>query len=315
MNIQSDQELLLQAYGYLQRGNPEAAKLVLEEALAADLDNQEIMFTLRCVYFWMERIASLPEKASPFDRGDFLIQQWKAFLSFLLENGSWSEDLYPRSMYAVQKGVFSLALSNYEQLFNEYGNDVRAEVFSKAALCYKKLGEYETALNCLGSVNELVPADAAVCAEMADCYALCGDDRRGKVLFREAFFMEPQKIDVVFLDSKLICDLIAQTAAKGFKDKELLEWIPVYGVLFGVLNVKRELRAAEAGRLSQMIYAMENELRDSASNRRFLVPRLINHYFWLIDHYLMIKADRNKINEVLLKIKLLNDDVYKMYTT
>ncbi len=314
MNTQTDQELLLQAYNYLQIGNPEQAKLVLEDALADDLDNQEIMFTLRCVNFWMERIAGLSRIDSPFERGDSLVQQWKLFLTFLLENGSLGEERYPRSMYAVQKGIFSLALSNYEQLFNEHGNELRAEVFRKAALCYKKLGEYETALKCLGVVNELIPATASVYAEMADCYSLCGDDRRGKVLFREAFFMNAQEIDIVFLDSELIRNLIERVAAKGFSGKVLQEWIPVYGVLFGVFNVKRELRAAEVGRLGQVIYAIENECRDVSCDRQILVPKLINHYFWMIDHYLMIKADRNKINAVLLKIKLLDDDVYKQYT-
>jgi len=89
----------------------------------------------------------------------------------------------------------------------------------------------------------------------------------------------------------------------------------VYGVLYGVFNVKRELRALEFGKLKQAIFALENELKDaSAETRSVLVPRLINHYFWLIDHYVNVNDDKTRINEVLLKIKLLDTDVYNRYT-
>lgn len=89
----------------------------------------------------------------------------------------------------------------------------------------------------------------------------------------------------------------------------------MYGVLYGVLNVKRELRALEFGKLKQAIFALENEIKDASEQSRLvLVPRLINHYFWLIDHYINVNDDKTRINEVLLKIKLLDTDVYNRYT-
>jgi hypothetical protein len=75
------------------------------------------------------------------------------------------------------------------------------------------------------------------------------------------------------------------------------------------------LRALEFGKLKQAIYALENELRDAGPEScAVLVPRLINHYFWLIDHYVNVNDDKARINEVLLKIKLLDTDVYNRYT-
>ena len=122
-------------------------------------------------------------------------------------------------------------------------------------------------------------------------------------------------IELHFLESEIIQRLISQVRALGFSGAELTEWIPVYGVLYGVLNVKRELRALEFGKLKQAIYALENEIRDVPDETRsILVPRLINHYFWLIDHYVNVNDDKARINEVLLKIKLLDTDVYNRYT-
>jgi hypothetical protein len=148
---------------------------------------------------------------------------------------------------------------------------------------------------------------------MADCYALCGNERAAKVLFRDAFFIGAPQIDTSFLDCLMILNLMEQTAKKGFSGDELLEWVPVYGVLYGVFNVKRELRPHEAAKLKQAIYALENELKETASDSALIIPKLMNHYFWLIDHIAASQDERGKIEETLRKIRLLDDDIYKQY--
>ena len=93
-----------------------------------------------------------------------------------------------------------------------------------------------------------------------------------------------------------------------------IEWLPVYGTLDGVLNVKRELKALELGKLKQSIYMLENELREkNVKNKKILVPRLINYYFWLIDHYMNGTVEESKIDEILLRIKLLDEKIYNRY--
>jgi hypothetical protein len=134
------------------------------------------------------------------------------------------------------------------------------------------------------------------------------------VLFREAFFIAPLKIESSFLDSEMIRRLIESVAAKKFTGGVLLEWIPVYGVLYGVFTVKRELRPQEAGKLRQAIYSLETELKETGCDRAIIVPKLINHYFWFIDHLIARQEERSKIEETLLKIKLLDADVHKKYT-
>ena len=106
------------------------------------------------------------------------------------------------------------------------------------------------------------------------------------------------------------------SATTPVKEEVLKEWIPVYGVLYGVLSIKRELRAFEVGKLKQAVFSLENELKESGSNQDILIPRLINHYFWLVDYYVNSNDDdraRTSINEILLKIKLLNPKIHEMY--
>ncbi len=316
MNTQTDNGLL-QAYEFLKIGDPARAKPLLEDRLEDDLENGEILFSIRCVNFWIDQIAQMHSIISPFDRGERLMLSWKHFITDIAgKDGA----RYERSMYAVRKGIFSLALENFKPQMEDHHPMKKADAYRKAGLCYKELGEYETALECLSEANSLLEStimitdSAAVLAEMADCYALCGQDNYAKVLFREAFFIGATKVDLVFLSSELIVRLIDIVKQKGYSKEELQEWIPVYGVLYGVLNIKRQLRAQEVGKLKQAIYTLENELKDPAGDPQILIPRLINHYFWLIDHYVTVNDDRSKINETLLKIKLLDENVYNQYT-
>lgn len=307
MSLQSE-SALSQSYTLIESGNPEQAKVLLEDALTADLDNQDLVFAVHCCSFWLETFESLPQLDS-FEQGECLVNQWKRFKMLIQREKSPLE----QTVYAFRKGIFSRALESYRTLLDDTNPQTRAEVYRKTGLCYKKLGSYENALNCLTEANASVPGTAPVLAEMADCYALCGEDKRAKVLFREAFFIDAQRIDLTFLDSPLIKVLVEQIQAKGYVGAALQEWIPVYGVLLGVFTVKRELRSQESGRLKQEIYARENELKDPGNDSSVIVPRLLNLYFWLIDHYVMAKESVSKINEVLLKIKILDPAVYALY--
>ncbi|MDR2898044.1 MAG: hypothetical protein LBU99_04445 [Spirochaetaceae bacterium] len=305
----------LQIYEFLKTGDVVKARHFLENALKKDLENPEILYTLKCISFWEERLVRAALIEDAFERGEYILLQWKQFAAFLDRNGRDFE----QSLYSLKCGIFSIALEYYQVLFHENDTANKPEICHRTGLCLKQLGNYEYALRYLEAANSAVPDSAAILSQLADCYALCGEVRTSKVLFREAFFIDPQKIELSMLDSDMICRLSDNVAQLGYTGAALSEWIPVYGVLYEVFNVKRELRAVELGRLKQAIYTLENSVRDAGKRREpdessLLVPRLINHYFWLIDHYMATREDRARINEVLLKIKLQDSSIYNKYT-
>ena len=73
------------------------------------------------------------------------------------------------------------------------------------------------------------------------------------------------------------------------------------------------MTSQEVARLKKDIYAMENEFKDPACNSEILIPRLLNCYFWLMDHYDLAKENPAKISDVLLKIKILDSNIYEAY--
>ena len=304
----SSDEGLFKAYNILEQGDVAKAKQILVDVLEYDLDNKEVKFAVWCCSFWTGYIQQL-SRLDDYEQGEGLIDYWKQFLFSLRKQPSTVE----RTLYAMQAGIFQLSLRHFSSLDEENAPIQKAEIYRKIGLCYKKLGQYDLALGKLIEANVLQPNTAPILAEMADCYALCGEEKEAKVLFREAFFIDAARVDIALLDSALICCLIQQVQEHGYSGQALQEWIPVYGILYGVFNIRRELRSQEVGHLKQDIFACENELRDPSCDAKVVTPRLINMYFWLIDHYVRTENGSEKINEILLRIKILDRNIYDLY--
>ena len=307
MSIQSE-NALKSAHSLIETCRIEEAADLLENVLVSDLEDLNLVFAIQCCNFWKNTLSSL-SMYSYYEQGELLLIQWKPFLSLIEKKQSPLE----RTVYAFKKGIFSLALEAYLSCPEEKDVKLKADILKKIGMCYKKLGSYEIALRHLTEANSCLQGQASILAEMADCYALCGETKNAKMLFREAFYINAQQIDLVFLDSPLIRVLIEKVMDKGYTGEPLQEWVSVYGVLYGIFNVKRQLRAQEHLRLKQEVYARENEIKDPANNRAVLTPRLLNLYFWLIDFYEVTKDDVEKIKEVVLKIRLLDPEIYQLY--
>ncbi|MDR2510334.1 MAG: hypothetical protein LBC77_06790, partial [Spirochaetaceae bacterium] len=129
----------------------------------------------------------------------------------------------------------------------------------------------------------------------------------------EAFFLDAQAVDLNSLESSLITELIAAVRNTGVSGAAVAEWVPVYGTLLGVFSIKRGLRPAEIGRLKQTIFKLENEIRSESTESQIAVPRLINHFLWLLDHYENSDEEEEQIKTIQMKIKLLNPVIYESY--
>lgn len=303
------------ALGYLEKADPTEAIKVLSPLFEYEFDCPPLIFTSACCNFWARRMNKVLQSPESFERGEMLLTDWKEFMQDFVANRMGTK--YLPTINASQRGVFSFALQNYETAIKKAAT---SSSLRRAALCYKKLGNYDESLLYLAKARETEgsqTASAQALAETADCYALCGTDRNAKVLFREAFYLAPDEIDLSLLDSQLIRCLIEKTAALGYRANLLGRWIPVWGTLWGVFCVKRGINATEAIKLRQEIFSLENEMDVRDCDKAAIVPRLLNLYFWYIDYLTLIRvrdSDASKaINDILLKIKILDKDVYEVY--
>jgi hypothetical protein len=140
------------------------------------------------------------------------------------------------------------------------------------------------------------------------------ETRVSKAFFREAFFLDPEIIDIDACESGMLKKLVEKIREKGIEEDSLKDWIPVYGAIYAVFNIKRELRPLEYGKLKQSIFHLEKEMEGGPEKAKKLLPRLLNRYFWLIDHLIIKNEDKQKVEEVLSKIRDLDMNIYKEYT-
>jgi tetratricopeptide (TPR) repeat protein len=305
--------LIQQAYDNLKASDAVSAQRILEDALKVDYEHPEVVYALKCVTWWLERIKKLEDFRDAYDKGGFILSQWKSFYSFLdrIKDGRGG---YEPCMYAIRRFVFSTALRFFEDVLGDGINRHDPGLLLQVGRCYKGVGNYDLAIKYLEQAARFKRDDGETLSELADVNALLEETRAAKVLFREAFFADPQGVDLRSMESELIIRLRDTVAQLGKTGPELLEWIPIYGCLYGVFSVKRELKPVEVGRLKQSIFALENEIRSRPDNLSLLVPRLINRYFWLIDQYENTGEDPGLIEETLLKIKIIEPAVYEKYT-
>lgn len=293
---------------HVSQGNLDPAMELFEKALRMDFDHPELLFALKCEAWWRDTLTKGDLRPDSFDAGDFLLGQWKSFKTYL----AGIDDVFERTSLAFKQLAFGHALSFFQPLMQE-GDTCDPEISYRVGCCYKGIGDYDHAVKYIEDANRLSKDDPCFLAELADIYELVNESRASKALFREAFFLNPQRIDLDMLESSAIARLQEKALENGKRGHETAEWVPVYGEVGGIFTVKRELKAIEVSKLKNTIYELESELHNDGSRRSVLVPRLINKYFWLADHYISMKDEKQKTDELLLKIKLLDSTIYKMY--
>lgn len=296
-----------EGYEALRRGLWEEAFHSFHQAFLLDGDDRGILASLKCVQYWKEMEEEVDHEWSAEEKGDFYMERWKHFVSFLEHIGGAEE----RCVFSCKTYVFSSALRWYESASE--GKEGESELMFKKGVCEKSLGDYEPARQTLERVVREFPRRSFFLSQLADTYALMGEVHLAKVFFREAFFHNPAEIELAFLESEMINRLISRVKELGYEPPLLQEWLPVYGVLYGVFTVKRELKSLEYGKLRQSIYALEGELADEHADRRTIIPRLLNRYFWLMDHYRINNEEPLKIQDTLYKIRLLDEKIYELY--
>jgi tetratricopeptide (TPR) repeat protein len=301
--------LLKKAYDKLKASDAISAYSILEEALNIDFDNPEVKHALKCIHWWFEYSSRIEDIENPFEKGIFLLSLFKQYFVFLQQ----LDCVYDHCQYAIRCYIYSCALAHFQGLLGTKSNQHDPGLLLLVGRCYKGLGNYDEALNYLEQAVRFKREDAETLAEVADINALLAETKAAKALFREAFFLDPSKIVLHFLESEMILVLKDKITRLGYKENELCEWIPVYGYLWGVFSVKRELKQVEAGRLKQAIFLLEAEREANPDKRDALKPRLLNHYFWLMDYYENARVDPSLIDECLLKIKMLDPGIYQIY--
>ncbi|MDR0638402.1 MAG: hypothetical protein LBG27_05810 [Spirochaetaceae bacterium] len=309
----------------LRSGRPSApleARRLFEEALNRDYGNSAAKFALKSLLWWQRRLEGYALLARSPDKGGAIVGEWKGFYRFLNDIGGADgiDDAEWDALRAVRHWVSASALEafDYNALNPSQSGDWGIQF--KLGLCYKGLGDYENALVFLDTAAGFKQDNVPLLFERADVKALAAEsdarsDGEARLIFREAFLAGSEEACVYSMESAFFRGLYHAAAERGYEGDEILEWIPVWGTLLGAFPLKRELSQIKLGKLKARVFELENELKaeggpGSRNGERKLVPRLLNGYFWLLEHY---EASRQReesrqdgprlVEETLLKIE------------
>ncbi len=97
--------LLSNAYESLRSVDLPGATTFLDRALDLDFEDSEVLWSLKCRNFWAERAERIEGTNNLFERGEYIVAQWKRFVSF----ASKLEGDFERGFYAYKRFAFSLA--------------------------------------------------------------------------------------------------------------------------------------------------------------------------------------------------------------
>jgi len=293
--------------GLLRNGDFAGAEDEFSLILQRDYDSSLAEFGLRVTRYWLPRVKHNQTTAEGYDRGVLLFEQWTKFEDFC----RMQRVIDAQVVAAVRHYIFSQAL---EHLNKDASSSKRmdAKLLYMVALAYKKIGSYQNAMTAFERLLSFDIDNADVLAQLADFYVMTGQVPAGKVLFREAFKDCPDEIKLENIESDLFLHLIDLTrkSEPTVDDRTLLYWIPVYGRIYGILNISREITPGDFMKLKKQIITLERELGQLMEYDSILTAKLLNKYLLLYDYYGQCGRDIVKRKEIEDNIKKIAYNIY-----
>ena len=293
----------------LRKGDFAGAQDEFSFILQHDYESSLAEFGLKVTRYWLPRIKHRTT-AEGYERGVQLFEQWTKFEEFCrMQHG-----VDAQVMNAVMYYIFTLAL---EQLNKDASSSKRmdAKLLYMVALAYKKIGNYQNAMTAFEQLLSFDIDNADVLAQLADFYVIMGQVPAGKVLFREAFRDCPDEIKLENIESDLFLNLIDLTrkSEPTVDERTLLYWIPVYGRIYGILNISREITPGDFMKLKKQTVTLEREFGQLMEYDSILTAKLLNKYFLLYDYYGQNGRDRTKREEIEDNIKKIAYNIYILF--
>ncbi len=294
----------------LKKGQLSEAQSEFSFILHYRYDSSIAEFGLKVTRYWQQRLKRVQSTPEGYSRCPLLFEQWNKFEEFCkMQNG-----VDDQVKTAIRYYVFTLAL---EQLNKDASSSKKIEpkLLYMVALAYKKIADYRNSMTAFEQLLSFDIDNADVLAQLADVYVLTGRIPAGKVLFREAFKDNPDEVRLENIESDLFRQLIntVREAEPAVDDRTLSYWIPVYGRIYGCLNISREMTRGDFMKLKKQTVTLEHELSQSMEYDSILTAKLLNKYLLLYDYYGYKNGGNEKRMEIENNIKKIAYNIYILF--
>jgi tetratricopeptide (TPR) repeat protein len=292
----------------LEEGSFSDAIALFENIIAENAGYPGVPDGIRAARFWIVRANKLKKYSNPYDKARLLLKEWRDFEKYMTKNSV----KHGRSTAAIQKYIFSDIIESFTQAYNE-GVAPDTGILIQIGDCFKKLGNFERAIDIFEYTRSFDKEDSSLLSKLGDCYFSIDETSKAKVLFREAFFIDPGLIELDCIESPFIHMIYAKTVQQIRNPDTSIYWIPVIAEVSRAFNVKREPKKGEIEKLRDEIRKLEAEYSTNKKRRDYIKPKLINHYFWLIDSLKIVGGSKKEIEESLQRINEIDSEIFSQY--
>lgn len=302
----------LQGYNLIREGKIPEALRFFEVSYRNSLD-RESECAIKVIKYFLSKLRKIKSLDDYHKIADALMSEWKELLSWVSHN---SCSMISEVLDAFRYYIFSLALKYYDAVIDNISSNKDPitvqdiDLMVKVSRCYREIGKIDKTIDILEEVRQFNFYDSVVLSYLADAYFEVGEIDRAKLFFRDAFFWDPQRVEVYDMKSMIIKTLVKVVVDNGYRDNEISEWIPVYGVIENLFDVKRELLEEEVKIIIERINKFEEIYNKDKSMRNILEPRLINSYIWLIDYYFFQLQDYSLAKEMGKVLAKFSPNIY-----
>lgn len=296
------------AHKFLEEGKFDKAIALFESIIKENPNFPGANDGIKASKFWISKKNKLKKYFTSYDKGKLLLKEWKDFEKYMNK----THIKHGRSTSSIQKFIFCDVIESFAEAYNE-GIVPDTAILIQIGDLFKRLGNYEKAIDVYEYARGFNIEDSSLLAKLGDCYFSIDETSKAKVLFREAFFLDPGQIELDKIESPFIHMLYKKTLASVNDPEIAVYWMPVIAEVKSAFNVKREPKKGELEELRNKIKNLEDEYNTNRKKRMYIEPKLLNHYFWLIDTLKIVAGSKKEIEKSLQKINNINPEIFTQY--
>lgn len=262
----------------------------------------------RTTKFWQNRIhsgASAKISTRPFRN---IIEYWGEYERYADKHKMVKSLAHQGILQFVYKSL-TYAFPNTNSLQVNLENDFKT--ITKVGEIFIKMEDWANATFAFETARAIKREDAHTLSLLGESYYQNKNIHRGLVMLREAFFVNPRRVPVDLLKSEPIQQSIKEMEDAGIRKEHQIEWLAVFATLYGFFPIKRSLSRKQLEELNQNTIKLE-EAHKNNNDHSHILPRLINHYLWLLDYYLFQEEDKTIRDQILGRIKTLDSRMHEI---
>ncbi len=273
-------ELKQKIYRVLRECQLDVAEELALKGMEEDFHSQDLEKILKIIKFWQNRAELFTYSENHSEK---LLKEWDSFIDFCQENQLDNK----KAILSIKDFVFRKVI---DSLIDSYRLSPVPERETLVLLgeSFYEIGMTDKAIETLEYAMSISQEDedVRIYAMLGNLYAESGEKDLAMLLYNDIFLKFPQVLNLEKIDFPPIQRLIQIIREDGFRDNEVAEWVPFYGYVYGGLTAKRKLEYKDYIDLQEKIKDYEKALRVDKKVIRFIIPRLINFYLWVLDYYL-----------------------------